>query len=172
MPIVTVLTQVYAILNGLSLPGTGGSTLEAHIDQPDPQTDQVNPQAYIWPPTGHEFRQSVPRPQQGTPGTGSVQAGEKQMSHMVEVTLFWFHDPGDTPDIAFPTILDAVMDALRCTTDPVLVQDPVTFRYSQLFGIGEKMSYDCAYPEATTADQRTLLYRAKVMATVSEEYQA
>jgi hypothetical protein len=172
MPIWTALNHVESILANLPLPGSGGSTLATFIRPPDPESDQSLPHAYVWPGRGTEMRESVPRPQQGTPGTGSTQAGWKQKHHMVDVWVTWFQDQDDpTPDASFPVIMDAIEDALRCSTDPVKVQDPVTFRWSQLFATGEDMDYDIGLPRATR-DQRILRYDGKVSLTVKESFQA
>ena len=172
MPILTALTHIQQLLDGYPLPGTGGSTLIAVIEPPDPQVDQVNPVAYVWPTEGPENRESLPRPQNGTPGTGSTQAGWKHMGHNVDVWVKWFKDQGDpTPGLSFPTIMDAVMDAIRVSTDGIMLQDPVTFRYSQLYAVGERMKYDIATPMATK-DQRTLEYNGLVRVTFDESFQA
>lgn len=172
MPITTALTWVKQQLAGLPIPGME-LTLDATVDPYDPQVEQVNPTAYIWATTGPEKRQSMPRPATGTPQTGSTQAGWKEMDHHVDIFVIWFRQHGDPfPDIAFPVIMDAIEDALRCSQDPVTTQDPVTYRYSQLYGLGENMTYDMAPPEHTTADQRTLIYRGRVLGPVHEEFQA
>jgi len=173
LPITTALTHVHSLLENLSLPGFGGSTLLAVIDPPDPETEQQNAVAYVWPTAGDEKRQSSPRPQQGTPGTGSTQAGHKQMEHRVDVWLIWWRDQGDlTPSISFPVIVDAVMDAMRCSLDAAYnLQDPVTFRYSTLFSIGEKMAYEIA-PPRTALNQRSMVYEGLVRVIACEEFQA
>jgi hypothetical protein len=172
MPILTAQCHLVSILTGLPLPGFGGSTLQVFVIPPDPETEETEPTAYIWPATGPEKRQTITRPQQGTPGTGGTNAGWKEMEHHFDVFLTWFQFYGDVlPDQSFPVIVDAVMDAFRCTTDPVLVQDPVTFRYSQLYAIGEKMDYEIAVP-MSTAQQRTLKHGARVTVNVGEEFQA
>ena len=172
MPILTAQTHLVTVLNALPLPGQGGSTLIAQVVPNDPNTDQSQPYAFIWPSAGGEFRQSVPRPAQGTPGTGGTQAGWKQKTHNFNVWVTWDQDQGDpTRDTSFPVIMDAIEDALRCTTDPVQVQDPETYRYSTLFAIGERLQYSID-PPRSLADQRMLRYDGRVQVSVSEEFQA
>lgn len=173
VPIVTAMTHYQSILTSLPLPGQGGSVLNAVVKPPPAESDQLDPMAYIWPTTGPEKRLAVPRPLQGTPGTGSNQAGQKLMTHAIDIYVLWFQDQdGPDPDMGFLIIMDAILDALRCSTDGVTVQDPVTFRWSTLFAVGEAMTYDVGVPMATTRDQRILEYRGRVAAPCKEEFQA
>lgn len=172
MPILTAQAHIVSLLTDLPLPGQGGSVLQADVVPLDPDTDQVRPHAFIWPADGPEARQSLPRPQKGTPGTGSTQAGWKEMAHHFDIWLTWFQDQGDpTRDTSFPVIVDAVMDALRCATDPVQVQDPETFRWSTLFAIGEQMTYSID-PPRSTRNMRELRYDGRVSLTAKEAFQA
>lgn len=173
MPILTALSYMRQLLYDLPLPGNGGSTLEVVVTPPDPAANQTGPYAYLWASKGPELRQSVPRPYKGTPRTGSTEAGWKEMTHTIHVWVIWFQDQGDTqPDFAFPIIMDAVLDAVRVSPDPVYnVQDPETFRYSTLFKIGEAMTYEIS-PVRTVASQRLMRYDGMVTLTVCEEFQA
>src|SRR5579863_1818323 len=95
MPLVTALNYVYVTLSDLSVPGQGGSTLQAFINPPDPQTDQTNPSAYIWTAVADESRQSLPRASPGVPGTGTDQSGWKNLIHNIDVFLIWDQDASD-----------------------------------------------------------------------------
>ena len=172
MPILTTITHIRQILQDLPLPGTGGSVLQVVVTPPDPAVDQEGPYAYVWADKGPELRQSLSRPYQGTPRTGSTEAGWKCLDHVVNVWLVWFQDQDDpTPDDSFPIIVDAVMDAFRVAIDPAYnVQDPVTFRYSTLTAIGEKMEYEIS-PVRVVASQRLRRYDAIVTIHVNEEFQ-
>jgi len=170
MPIVTATQWVLSLLNGMPLPGNTGP-LEAFITPPSVEDNQEDPHAYIWPSTGSENRESIPRA--GVPGVGTNQSGWKTMSHQVDVFLVWFGDESDqTPDLTFLTVLDAVMDALRTCTDPVTQADPVTGRTSQVYATGERMTYDVAPVRGTSADQRVFRWDARIMARVLEDYQS
>jgi hypothetical protein len=172
MPIVTCQTVVLNLLVNLPIPGPDGATLNTFVTPLNPQDDVLQPTALIWPGRGGEHRESVPRPYQGTPQTGSTEAGWKQHEPRVSVFLTWDQDPDDpAQDVSFPLIVDAVMDALRCATDPVKVQDQVTYRWSQVSGVGEKMDYEIAYPRYL-APQRLRRYDAEITVMMTESFQA
>jgi len=170
VPILTAQTWIYNVLSGMPLPGNTGP-LQAFVTPPNPETDQLDPHCYIWPSTGSEARESLPRAPE--PGLGTTQSGWKAMTHQIDIYLTWFDDDSDPdPDISFPVIIDAVMDALRTTQDPVTQTDPVTGRYSQVYATGERMSYDVAAVRGTTADQRILRYDSRIVARLMESFQA
>jgi hypothetical protein len=168
VPLLTVQTWVYSVVNGMPLPGNA-SPLAVFVTPPNPEEDQVDPHCYVWPTTGSEARQSIPR----APGPNSPlsQSGFKQDTHSIDLWLTFFDDDSDpTPDFSFPAIVDAVMAALRTCKDPVTLADPVTGQYSTVFGTGERMTYDLAIPRGVGADQRILRYDARITARVSEEF--
>lgn len=170
MPIVTVTQWVYSTINGMPLPGNTGP-LQAFITPPNPEEDQLDPHANIWPSAGTEKRQSLPRAP--APVVGTTTSGWKTMPHSIDIWLYFFMDDSDpTPDLTFLTVIDDVMDALRTTQDPVLLADPVTGRYSQIYATGERMTYDVSPVRGTTADQRTLRWDARVVAPILEDFQA
>ncbi len=172
MPIVTATQWLLQVLDQMPLPGNAGSPLQAFIAPPNPEEDQLDPHAYIWPSAGAESRQSVPRAP--VPNVGTTQSGWKDEMHSVDVWVSWFqdgdHDP--QPDISYLAVVDAVMDALRTTVDPVLLFDPVTGRMSQIAGTGERMNYDIATPKGTDADQRILRYDSRIVVRLMENFQA
>ena len=172
MPLVTATQWLLLVLDQMPLPGNGGQVLQAFITPPNPEEDQLDPHAYIWPSAGNESRQTVPRAP--VPVVGTTTSGWKEIMHQVDVWLTWFqdgdHDPD--PDISFPVIVDAVMDALRTTADPILLTDEVTGRYSQVAGTGERMNYDVAIPKGADADQRILRYDARILVRLMENFQA
>jgi hypothetical protein len=171
VPLVTATQWLLAVLDQLPLPG-GQGTLQAFVTPPNPEEDELNAHAYIWPSSGSEARESMPRA--GTPVTGNTTSGWKTLTHQIDIWVTWFDDTDNdqTPDLSFLTITDAVMDALRTTNDPVTRQDPVTLRYSQLYATGERMTYDVATVRGTTADQRLLRYDSRIAARVLEDMQA
>ena len=170
MPILTAQTWVYSILNGMPIPGNN-TPLEVFVTPPNPEEDQLDPHVYLWPSTVSEARESLPRA--GVPNLGTTQSGWKQMWHSIDCWITFFDDDSDpTPDFSFPVIVDAVMDVLRTCQDPVMLTDPVTGRYSQVFATGERLTYDIAIPRGVNADQRILRYDARIAARVGESYQA
>jgi hypothetical protein len=170
MPIVTATQWVYNVLNGMPLPGNTGP-LQAFITPPNPEEDQLDPHAYIWPSAGSESRESLPR--SGVPVVGTTTSGWKTLTHNVDIWISWFQDDSDpTPDLTFLAVTDDVMDALRTTQDPVLLADPVTGRYSQIYATGERMGYDVSTVKGTTADQRILRWDSKIAARVLEDFQS
>jgi hypothetical protein len=174
VPLLTVQTWVYNVLNGMPLPGNA-SPLAVFVTPPNPEENQLDPHCYVWPSSGSESRESVPRPPGTLPGAPPVpgQAGRKAITHSVDIWLTWFGDDSDpSPDFSFPVIVDAVMDALRTTRDPALQADPVTGRVSQIYGTGERLTYDLAVPRGTDRDQRILRYDARIAARIGEELQA
>ena len=171
MPLVTVSQWVLVVLNGMPLPANTG-TLQAFVTPPNPEEDQLDPHAYIWPSSGSEHRESIPRA--GAANAGTNQSGWKTLTHQIDVWLTWFddndHDPN--PDISFPAVIDAVMAALRTTQDPVLLPDPVTGLNSWVYATGERMTWDFAGVRGTDADQRILRYDARILARILEDIQA
>jgi hypothetical protein len=170
VPILTAQTWVYSILNGMPIPGNA-TPLEVFVTPPNPEEDQLDPHVYVWPSTGSEGRQSLPRAP--VPNLGTTQSGWKTMTHQLDIWTVWFQDDSDpTPDASFPVIVDAILDVLRSCQDPVMLSDPVTGRYSQIYGTGERLSYDVAVPRGVNADQRILRYDARIAARILEDFQA
>jgi hypothetical protein len=170
VPILTAQTWVWSILNGMPIPGNN-TPLEVFVTPPNPEEDQLDPHVYVWPSTGSESRQSLPRAP--VPNLGTTQSGWKTMPHQLDIWVVWFQDDSDpTPDASFPVIVDAIMDVLRTCQDPVMLTDPVTGRYSQIYGTGERLTYDIATPRGVNADQRILRYDARIAARVLEDFQA
>lgn len=157
MSLVTVQTWIKTRLDGLVIPGPADvGALEAFITPPDPRDDPP-PAAYIWPANGSETRQSFPR--NTGPGTP---AGWKNSRPNMQVYLTWFDSAGDPyADNAFPSVIDAVMHALRTSPDPAEVTDPNTGEVSWLAGVGEEMSWQ-GLGITAVADQRWLRYDAMI----------
>ena len=170
MPLVTATQWVLLCLNGLPLPANTGDHLQAFIAPPNPEEDQLDPHCYIWPSAGSEARESIPR---GPAPADVTKSGWKALTHQIDVFLTWFQDDSDpNPDMSFLTVVDTVMDALRTTQDPVLLTDPVTGRYSQVYATGERMNWDVAPVRGVMADQRILRWDARIVARIGEELQA
>jgi hypothetical protein len=169
MPTNTVHHHIKGILDGLIVPGTAG-TLEAFICPPAVR-DDPRPAIYIWSARGSERRQSLPRA--AAPYQPVGQSGWKELTHTIEATLTWFDDNTDlNVDHAFPAVVDCVLQALRSAADPVYyVTDPLTGQQSELYAIGEKLTYDMAPPRAV-ADQRYLRFDASFIITIMEAFQA
>lgn len=167
MPLVTVQNWIKGQLDGLIIPGPANvGVLEAFITPPDPKEDG-RPAAYIWPSNGHENRQSMPR--NTGPGTP---AGWKNVKPNIDVYLTWFDDTSEPyADNAFPSIVDAVMAALRVVPDPAEVVDPNSGLVCWLSGVGEEMDWQ-NLGVATTADQRWARYDALVRVPFTEFIQA
>lgn len=156
------------MINGLTVPGNANSLL-AYITPEDP-FDDTNPAAYIWPSTGNEDRQAVPRV--GADIYNPTQAGWKTLTHDLDIYLTWFNDDSDpNADISFPAVLDVVMYTYRSSANPAVVADPLTGLQSQLIDVGERMTYRMAGIHAT-ADQRWLRYDAQLTLTIIEELQS
>lgn len=163
MPLNTVQAYLKGLLDGLAIPGNVGN-LEAYITPPDPRDDPP-PAAYIWPASGDEKRQAMPR---GNPPG----AGWKTLTHSVHVYLTWFNAADDpNADSAFPAVIDTVMTALRSAPNPVRASDPYTGQVSDLVDIGEQMTWDYG-PVHAVADQRWLRYDCLITVTVTELIQA
>lgn len=138
------------------------------ITPPDPKEDAQQAAAYVWPASGAERRRSIPR----NTGIGTP-AAWKDHVHQVQIYLVWFAGD-DEPDIdsAFPTVLDAVEQALRTSTpNPAYATDPVTGEITQLVDIGENLTYELV-PVHALADQRWNRYDARITVSVLEEFQA
>lgn len=167
MSIVTVQTWIRDQLNGLIIPGPAGiEPLEAFITPPDPN-EEPPPAAYIWPSNGSEDRQAVPR--NTGPGTP---AGWKNFRPRMDVYLTWFNSDSDPySDIAFPSVVDAVLHRLRTSPDPAEAVDPNTGEVSWLMGVGEEMSWQNLGVTAT-ADQRWNRYDALIQVPFLESITA
>jgi hypothetical protein len=167
MPLVTAQNHIKSLLDGLAIPGPAHvGPLEAFITPPDPREDPP-PAAYIWPSGGTETRRAVPR--NSGPGTP---AGLKSIRLMMDVYLTWFNTVDDPyADGAFPSVIDAVMQALRTSPDPATVVDPDSGLVCELVGVGEGMSWQNLGVNSA-ADQRWLRYDALIQAPFLEFIQA
>lgn len=161
--------MIKEILDGLVIPGSAG-TLEAFITPPSVR-EEPPPAIYIWSARGNESRQSLPRAK--APYQPIGQSGWKQIDHTIDGYLTWFDENMD-PDVdhAFGAVVDAVMQALRSSEDPIYYYtDPLTGQQSEIYAIGEKMSYEMAPPRAT-ADQRFLRFDALITIYCFEAFQS
>lgn len=171
MPVNSVQVYLRDLIDQLPLELAGTPPLTAYITPPDPNTEAEVPTAYIWPNDGDESRDArrggtIPRNR--GPGTPS---GWKNIQHSVGVYVVWFgQDDDDQADIAFPSIVDAVMDRLRTAPDPAEARDPLTGRLSWLLDIGESMTYRIDL--RALADQRYNRYDALITVPVIEVFQA
>jgi hypothetical protein len=166
VPLVSTQAYVLSLIDGLIVPGFVG-TIEAFITPLDPDEESGPPKAYIWPATGTEQRQSLPR--ENAPNV--VEPGFKEITHDIDVFVVWFASDDDPmPDANFPSVIDAVMGLLRGSANPAVLYDPLAGTVSQLVNLGERMVYDIATPRST-ADQRMLRYDARITLTVLEELQ-
>jgi hypothetical protein len=167
MPLVNAQLYVQSILDGLVIPGPANpGTLEALITPPDPNVE-TTPIAYIWPTRGEEHRQSVPR--NIGPGT---RAAWKEDKHSVDIYLVWFGEDTDPySDVTFPSIMDAVLKALRESPDPASFTDPNTALQSWMVGVGEQITWETAALRST-ADQRWMRYSALILCPFTEMFQA
>lgn len=179
MSIVSCQQYLKGLIDGLtwpagitSLPNPPGA-LQAHVTSPNPNTTASNPQAYVWMMRGQENRDNakygagtVPRAQfQGGP------SGTKATEHTIPIYVVWFNFSGD-PNNAnlFPGMLDAIMAALRVSTDPVEVTDPWSGYQSWLVDIGENMTYEIDL--WTVEEQRTERWDALITCPVVEVFSA
>ena len=142
MPIAAACAYVKSVLDGLAMPG-GLPSMAAYIMPPDPNVEAEIPTAYVWPTKGHESRegdQGGAIPRNTGPGTP---AGTKSQLHSIDVFCVYFQaDDDPQADSLFPGVVDAVMDALRTSEDPMVIIDPYTGNDSQLIDLGERMSYE------------------------------
>lgn len=167
MPLVTVQNWILNQINNMVIPGPANvGRLEAYITPPDPR-DSPPPAAYIWPSSGREQRQTIPR--NSGPGTPS---GWKELRPDIEIYLTWFNTAEDPyVDDAFPSVVDAVMQMLRTSPDPATVIDPNSGLTCYLVGVGEHMTWQ-AVSVTTTSDQRWIRYDAVIMVPFLELIQA
>jgi hypothetical protein len=174
MPVMSTLAVVKDLLDGVTVPGNAGKRIEAFINPPDPETNQVNPHAYVWAARGPENRNSGKRnPARPVAApTPQMPAGWKILKHQVEVYLTWFEDNGDPQqDSSFPLVIDLVMNVLRCCQMPLDVTDPATGINCQLINLGEQLNYEYV-PVRSTASQRLQRQDALITAPVEEWIQA
>jgi hypothetical protein len=139
----TAQQYIQSLLDDLPLPGTGTPNLNAVITPPDPNVQAEIPTAYIWPTKGTESRNpglggTIPR--NTGPGTPS---GLKPLEHELDIFVVYFGQDDDTEsDTLFPGIVEAIMQALRTSPDPMQQQDPYTGVVSTFVDVGEHMSWE------------------------------
>lgn len=175
MPINSTLAHVKQLLDGTTIPGNAGKYIEAFISPPDPETQQVNPHAYVWAAQGPENRNSGKRvaPPAGAPEFLKLNnSGFKILKHRIEIYLTWFDDSRDPQsDSSFPLVIDMTMQVLRSCVMPIDLIDPATGSNCQLINLGEEMSYQYV-PVRSTASQRLQRQDALVTAPVEEWIQS
>ena len=167
MPIASTLGYVKGLLDNLPMPG-GAPNMAAYITPPDPNVQAEIPTAYVWPTEGHESRNSgnagtIPR--NTGPGTPS---GTKPLDHMLDIYVVFFGaDDDPQADSLFPGIVDAVMECLRTSADPVTLVDPYNPNIqSALYNLGEQMSFHIVI--SALADQAYDRYDALIRCNVME----
>jgi hypothetical protein len=163
MPLNTVQTYVKGLLNELAVPFYE-VPLTAYIQPPSPGS-LTGPTAYIWGSVWNESRQTAPRRlPTASVGTG----GFKKVIYQVDIYVKC-PDASDYAysDNAFPSVLDAVSQALNTTTMPITLTDPTTGLVSQIISVGEVISGDYS-PVHVLDDQRYVIYEALLRAQVEE----
>lgn len=167
MPLNTVQTHLYSILNGLVLPGQQ-QTLQAYIAPPTPG-DLDQPQVYIWGGQWSDKRQTAPRI---TSAPSYTQSGYRKLVWAVQLFVM-YQTISDAPgvDQAFPLILDAITYALWTAQMPTSMSDPTTNYISQLLSIGESIDGQMA-PVVAVTDDGIVLYDALITVQVIEKVQA
>jgi hypothetical protein len=172
MPLNSVHQVIKNILNGLQIPGGAGmnGTLACYITPPAERNDP-SPAIYIYASRGQEHRESLPRAK--GPSQPAGQSGWKQIEHTIDGYLTWFDDNFDPAvDTNFIGVVDAVMQALRSALDPLYYYtDALTGQQSEIYAIGEKMTYELAPPRATT-QERMLRFDALITVHCWESFQA
>jgi hypothetical protein len=172
MPINSVHQVIKGILDGLQIPGPAGAhgTLACYITPPA-ERDDPSPAIYIYSARGNEHRQSLPRAQGPSQPLG--QSGWKQMEHTIDGYLTWFDENYDpNVDSNFIAVVDAVMQALRSALDPLYYYtDSLTGQQSEIYAVGEKMTYEIAPPRAV-AEQRMLRFDALLTIHCWEAFQS
>lgn len=158
MPLNTVQTHIKGVLDGLALP-TPNQQLSAYINPPDPGNG-TQPSAYIWGSIAEDVRRSAPRYQ-----------GFRVINHEIDIWVIWFGPNACGADTDFPSIIDAICQALRSTAMPVLnAKDPKTGQNSNIEMIAERLRWDYS-PVHSVEDQRWLVYTAKIICDVREQIQ-
>ena len=151
MGLATAVTYVKSLLDGMNWPQQMAALpsppppLRCYIQPPDPNVLSAGPSAYTWFNRGDVSRNpakygagTVPRAAyQGGP------SGTKAWAHMVPVYIVWTGSSPTDPlaDILFPGMVDAVVNTLQFSPDPVTVTDPWTGVESSLVDVGETISY-------------------------------
>lgn len=167
MPLVSVQSFMFSILDGLEMP-YGKPAAKAFITPPDPRVQARIPAIYIWPSDGDSNRSgelggTVPR------NTGpNTSSGTRGMMHRIDVYITWFSaNSGKRQDPIFPGMVDALMYALMvCTPNPVEYVDPNSRLASTIYNIGETMTYKTGVE--STQDERFKKYDALITCNVWE----
>lgn len=177
MPLASVQLYVQKQLDGLEMPA-GIPELTAYVTPPTVE-DLDGPRAYVWAGRMRAKRQTMPRVNINTQGSGY-----KHLDWTIDVYLTFETTPDtDTIDTDFPQIIDAVMTKLWTTAMPVFIDDlgnvipgpygptaPAGAR-SQILQVGEDFEFEYP-PERVPATLRMLYFVARFGFTVYEAVQA
>jgi hypothetical protein len=171
VPIASCQQFLFSLLDGLQMP-YGRPAAKAYVTPPDPRVQARIPAIYVWPASGEENRSpqlggTIPR--NSGPGTAS---GTKGLLHQFDVYLTWFSaDGGKSQDPVFPSMVDAVMSALRYSVpNPAEWTDPATGQTSSIYNTGEVIRYQTGVE--SLADERWLRYDCLLTVSVWEEINA
>lgn len=161
MSLVAIKEHVKAVIDGTT--SEHYPAAQARIT-PLPDGDAAAaPQLFIATPGYKERRDSGPR-------TGSTNGGIKKATHQVLITCLAVYandDPNN--DIAFDSLLEAVMTQLRKDTVPITITDPDTNGTSQLVTIGEEFEVTIDIVRALS-NQRLFRWLAEIRMPVTEAF--
>jgi hypothetical protein len=159
MSVFAVENYVASILNGQSSPNSP-APIQAWVQPPPVVQMATNPQVFIWGGTWLEERHTIPR------GMGFKRITYTLMIWIQNATT---NDPEDPyGPLAFPLLIETVLNILRTVTIPIAITDTITGQASVIQTIGERMNIAHATPVAS-ADQRFLLNNATLRLYLVEE---
>ena len=151
MPLASCVNYIQGLLDGMAWPeGMQNLTsppppLACYITPPDPNVLSGTPSAYVWFNRGTESRNpakygagTIPRA-----AYSGAPSGTKALDHTIPVYLVWTGGSPTDPEVnrLFPGMVDAVMDTLRSSADPVIISDPWTGQQSELVDVGENQTW-------------------------------
>ena len=121
--------------------------------------DLRQPALFIWGGRGHEYRQTMGRPN-----------GHRKADWEVDMYLKAQIVPGDLrEDEKFALLMDAVMDILRKVKMVDIITDPTTENTFQLVSVGEDFVIDYLTPHAGSS-QRIRIYECRITVKMEEVF--
>jgi hypothetical protein len=133
--------------------------MQAYSELPPLAQSAVHPQVFIWPGSGVEKRESMPRGM-----------GLKQATHQFGIYVLIAMKPTDV--LSFRDLIEGIMRILRTSPLPVRgITDVVTGETSDIMSIGEGMRYTYEAPK-TLKTQRLMEYVGSIEAEIVEYFRA
>lgn len=164
-------TYVQGLLYGLPVPGYQQPTV-SYVKPPIPGLmDMTRPFVFVWGGLADESRIAIPR--ETAPGVpAGSPGGWKKAQRTISIWLYGIELANLQGPSPFPTAIETVMQALRSANPmPAELTDPASGQVSQLFDLGENLSFEYDV-DRSLADQQTVRNLCHIEAPVQENFQS